>query len=415
MTTSAYDKIAAQHLRIGMYVVELDRPWLDTPFLVQGFVIRTLEQLETLKKLCDHVYIDSGRSLRFAPGAGQPAPGAGANPLSRERLQRMFRTRVEPYRDSAPFNDEVATARNIYDDYEQMVVRLYDDVRSRQKINIREINHTIADIVDSVTRNPDACMRLAKLRRKGDYTYNHAIGSSIWAAALGRQLGLPKRTIQSIATGALLSDVGKVALSDRLLNKAGALTEEEIAIARSHVDKGLALLAETRGVDAIARQMLETHHERHSGKGYPRGLRGAQIPVYGRIAAIVDTYDALINDKPYRKGMAASEAVKLLYQVRGEDFQAELVEEFIQAVGIYPAGSLVELSNGEVGVVVTEHRRRRLRPKLLMLLDADKARLDERRFVDLFEVTHDSAGAPLDIRRGLTPDEYGIDPDDIFV
>ena len=415
MTASRYDKIAVQQLRIGMYVVELDRPWLDTPFLVQGFIVRNVEQLETLKRLCNHVYIDSGRSLSHAHTDRPPPVTPKRNRLTEDKLREVFKTAITPYQDRTALEDEMTTARSIYDDYEHMVTRLYDSVRAENTINMREVNSTVAELVESVLRNPDACMLLAKLRRKGDYIYNHAIGCSIWSAALGRQLGLPKRMGQSIATGAMLADVGKVKLSDRLLLKSEQLTEEELTLARSHVAKGLEVLAESPGVDNIARQMLETHHERHNGKGYPRGLKGAAIPVYGRIAAIVDTYDALINDKPYRKALPASEAVKVLYHVRNEDFQAELVEEFIQAVGIYPSGSLVELSNGQVGIVVGEHRRRRLRPRLLMLLDAAGARLEPRQYIDLYSVTHDDTGTPLEIRRSLVPEECGIDPDDIFV
>ncbi len=413
-TSTRFVKVFTQNLQLGMYVVELDRPWMDTPFLVQGFVIRTPEEIETLRKLCSFVYVDNGRSVRFS--RTPLSSTRGRKPLlGGNRANRQTSRPGKPYQDTASLAQELDTANNIYQDYEQTVARLYGEVRTSQKLDLEQVNGAITAIVDSVVRNPDACMLLAKLRRKGDYIYNHAIGSSIWAAALGRQLGLPKSTLASLATGALLSDVGKVNLSDRILNKPGELDSDELALVRSHVDQGIALVKRTPGVDVIARQMVLTHHERHNGKGYPRGLRGAEIPVYGRIAAIVDTYDALINDKPYRPAMPPNEAIKVLYHARDTDFQAELVEEFIQAVGVYPSGSLVELSNGVVGVVVTEHRRRRLRPKLLLLLDGDKNPLPESTYLDLYQVTHDATGNPLDIRRTVMPDEYGIDPDDIFI
>jgi len=414
MPLSRHDKIPTHSLRIGMYVVELDRPWLDTPFLVQGFVIRSLAQLEILRNLCQYVYIDTGRSVQYDKIAQRP--GAASNKrLTREKLQQLFKAPIKPISDSTSFDDELETAKTVYNDYEQMVRRLYDNVRNNHTIDMREVNSTISGIVDSVLRNPDACMLLAKLRIKGNYTYNHAIGSSIWAAAFGRQLGLPKRTIQSLATGALLCDVGKVHISDRILNSTARLSDEEVALIKGHVERGMQMLAEVKGVDEIARQMLAAHHERHNGGGYPKELKGNNIPVYGRIAGIVDAYDALINDKPYRQGIVASEAIKILYDVRDVDFQAELLEEFIQSVGIYPAGSLVELSNGEVGVVVSEHRRRRLRPRLLILLDANKTKLTERKFLDLFDVSHDESGNPLDIRKSLHPREYGIEENELFV
>jgi len=414
MSLSRYDKIPAHSLRLGMYVVELDRPWLDTPFLVQGFVIRTAQELEVLTELCEYVYIDSGRSILHKSRSSNPIP-TRKKALTREKLQTIFKRPLQTFTDSSSFTDELVNAKSIYSDYESTVSRLYNDVRTHQKIDMQQVDNSISEVVDSVIRNPDACMLLAKLKRKSDYTYNHALGSSIWAAAFGRQLGLPKTIIHSIATGALLEDVGKISISDRLLNKNGTLTSEERELAKTHVAKGMDILANSRGVSSITREMLQSHHERLNGNGYPKRLKGDQIPVYGRIAGIVDTYDALINDKPYRKAMPASDAVKTLYNVRNIDFQSELVEEFIQAVGIYPAGSLVELSSGEVGIVVTEHRRRRLRPRLLILLDGNKSKLAESKFLDLFDVTHDDAGQPLDISRSLLPTEYGINPDDIFI
>jgi HD-GYP domain-containing protein (c-di-GMP phosphodiesterase class II) len=413
MESTRYVKVAVRDLRIGMYVVELDRPWLETPFLVQGFVIQSVEQLEVITDLCQYVYVDTGRSRPFHKPTR--APAAAKRALTQERLRQTLNVPLQPYRDSVNFKDELVSARKVYGDYETMVLRFYDDVRHNNKIDLQELQQPVNDIVDSVIRNPDACLLLTRLKQKGDYTYNHAIGSSVWAAAMGRQLGLPKKIMVSVATGALLLDVGKLHLSDRLLNKNGRFTPQEIELAKTHVHRGMRMLEKSRGVDNVAFQMLMTHHERHNGKGYPRGLKEKAIPVYGRIAGIVDTYDALINDKPYRKGLAPAEAIKVLYNVRDVDFQSELVEEFIQALGVYPAGSLVELTSGEVAIVVTEHRNRRLRPQVLLLLDADKTPCREHRYLDLHQVTHDAAGNPLEIRKSLNPGDYGVVPEDILI
>jgi HD-GYP domain-containing protein (c-di-GMP phosphodiesterase class II) len=303
----------------------------------------------------------------------------------------------------------------MYQDYDVMVTRFYDDIRANNRIAVVELQEPVNNIVDSIIRNPDACMLLTKLRRKGDYIYNHAIGCSVWAAAMGRQLGLPKKVLVSMSLGALLIDVGKLQVPDAILNKSGQLSFREREIAKGHIDFGLAMLQKTKGVDSIAFQMVLTHHERHNGKGYPKGLAGKSIPVYGRIAGIVDTYDALVSDKPYRPGLAPSEAIRTLYNVREVDFQPELVEEFIQALGVYPAGSLVELSNGQVGIVVAEHRSRRLRPRLLLLLDRAKKALETKTYLDLHRISHDDNGKPLEILRSLTPGEYGLRPEDIVI
>jgi len=155
--------------------------------------------------------------------------------------------------------------------------------------------------------------------------------------------------------------------------------------------------------------MIEYHHERHDGSGYPKGLKGDQIPIFARIAAIVDCYDAITSHRSYAKALPPSMAIKMLYEWRDVDFQAELVEEFIQAVGIYPAGTLVELSSGEVGVVLSEYRTRRLRPKVMILLDANKKPVTDVQTVNLLETTHTQDGKSLDIVNSLEPDAYGID------
>jgi hypothetical protein len=155
--------------------------------------------------------------------------------------------------------------------------------------------------------------------------------------------------------------------------------------------------------------MVAHHHERYDGSGYPKGLSRNQIPPFARIAGIVDTYDALTSNRSYAQAVSPSDAIKLLYEARDEDFQAELVEAFIQAIGIYPAGTLVELSSGEVGVVVAEYRTRRLRPKVMLLLDADKRNLPNAKVIDLQEIATAPGARMVTIKKSLEPDAYGID------
>lgn len=413
--SSRFLKLASNELRLGMFVAELDRPWLETPFLVQGFVIRSVEELEVLAQLCQYVYIDTGQSVRQHQTKTLNLTHVGSPRLPTKKLEEMFHSRITPYEDAEAFSAELARAGTHYSDYKQTVHRLFADIKDGGKINLGDIDGAMHEVIDSVIRHPDALLLLARLRRKGDYTYNHAIGCSIWAASMGRQLGLPKRVIHSLTLGGLLIDVGKVQISDQLINKPGKLTQEELELAKAHVDRGLAMLKKTKGVDVIALQMVAAHHERFNGNGYPKGLKNRDIPVYGRVAAIIDVYDALISDKPYRPGIAPSEAIKILYSARNVDFQGELVETFIQALGIYPAGSIVELTNGQVGIVVTEHRHRRLRPKLLIMLDENKERLSQSVYLDLFEVTQDATGQPLEILKSLNPGDYGVELDEILI
>jgi HD-GYP domain-containing protein (c-di-GMP phosphodiesterase class II) len=157
------------------------------------------------------------------------------------------------------------------------------------------------------------------------------------------------------------------------------------------------------------------HHERHDGKGYPRGLAGTRIPINGRVAALVDCYDAITSERPYSHAMSAHEAVHLLYDWRDKDFQADMVEQFIQCIGVYPAGTLVELNTGEVGMVLAQNRVRRLRPKVMLVLDNDRAPYEFSPTLDLIDDPVDANGNPIEIREALAPGAYGIHASDFYL
>jgi putative nucleotidyltransferase with HDIG domain len=247
------------------------------------------------------------------------------------------------------------------------------------------------------------------MKQQDTYTYQHSVGASIWAVALGRQLGLPKPDLRSLAVGGLLFDIGKLRVNPELLGATRTLTDEEFAELRSHVSRGVEMIANSGLMNKDVLDMVSHHHERHDGSGYPGGLQGDNIPVFARIAAIVDCYDAITSHRSYARAIPPSAAIKKLYEWRDVEFQAELVEEFIQAVGIYPAGTLVELSSGEVAVVVAEYRTRRLRPKVMVLLDAEKKPVLDVTIVDLLNQKLTADGRPLEIISSLEPEAYGID------
>jgi HD-GYP domain-containing protein (c-di-GMP phosphodiesterase class II) len=193
------------------------------------------------------------------------------------------------------------------------------------------------------------------------------------------------------------------------------LSPLEMEQARKHVEHGLEIIDATPGLSPKIREIVATHHERHDGSGYPWNLRGGDIPIFGRIMGIVDSYDAMISARPYSASRSPHQAVNELYQQRGTLFQAELVEQFIQNCGIYPTGSLVELSNGQVAVVTDVHSLKRLRPRVMLLLDADKTPLQQFRVLDLGETDHDDKGQPLSVKGGLPSGAYGIDPVELFL
>lgn len=211
-------------------------------------------------------------------------------------------------------------------------------------------------------------------------------------------------------------DVGKVRLPDVLLHKPGKLNEEETEMMRRHVDFGLEILDETAELDNRIREMVQYHHERYNGTGYPQGLRGSQVPVFGRIAGIVDAYDAMITPRPYAEPMSSYEAFRQLRALADVEFQAELIDQFTQAIGVFPTGTLIELNTGEVGVVTKQNRVRRLRPEIMIIMDPEKQIMETFSVLDLNKEKIDERGRQsVWIERGLAPGSFGIDPTEFFL
>lgn len=411
-------KVSTVDLDVGMYVSGLDRPWLGTPFITQGFFINDQADIERLRECCDYVLIDTRRSRRAQRAYIRSAPeDSDARLTPRRRLERrripieqIFHDRsISPYSDHTAWEDERPIAQDALNTLVADIDDIYADVEGGRKLNIVRMRKAMEPIVDSISRNPDACLWVSRMKQHDTYTYKHSLSASIWAVALGRQLGLPRHDLRSLATGAMLMDVGKLRIDPELLRAERELNAQETAAVAAHVSHGLDILTEAGVMNQDVLDIVAHHHERYDGSGYPRGLRNDDIPPLARIAAIVDTYDALTSNRSYAPAMSPSDAIKLLYKLRDDEFQAELVEAFIQSVGIYPAGTLVELSSGEVGVVVAEYRTRRLRPKVMIILDAQKRRIRRSKVVDLQAFAGDAGYAALTIKRSLQPDAFGID------
>lgn len=397
-------KIYTNELEVGMFVSGLDRSWLDTPFVVQGFRVENRGQIEQLQEYCQYVLVDT---LKSRQGENELQ---GKQRSTRKRLpaERIFgRRTLSPYRDDSSFFAERPVAESVLESLVEDLLAMYEEVEQGGTLDQIRLKRSVEPLIGSISRNPDACLWVARLKQHDQYSYHKALTAAIWSVSLGRELGLPRRDLRSLAMGGMLMDIGKLRVPGNLLRKTDPLSAAEREQVRGHVLHGRQILAESGIVNQDIVDMVACHHERLDGSGYPAALKQDAIPPVARIAGIVDTYGALTSERPYAPALSPSRAIRTLYGMRDVKFQAELVEAFIKAIGVYPAGSLVELSSGEVGVVVAESRTRRLRPKVMMLLDERKRRLKKPRVVDL-----DAEGnAPTDlvIRHSLQPGAYDID------
>ncbi len=420
-------KISVNGLDIGMFVSRLDRPWIKTPFALEGISIASKNDINNIRKYCNYVYVDVEKGSSPDPRhwilKEEPSTQLFAKPESvesratRDKEKAQYAAlRKTTYQTTTSLKDEVEVAKNVSEKITGNYKALLADLEHGRNLDLQTMETGISDMVDSVIRNPSAMMWIVHLKKIDEYTYSRALGTSVWCATFGRHLGLKKESINMLATGGLLLDLGKSRLPQELLKKAGKLSDDEMDCMHGHVDLGVKLLAnsstEAKKPDIDIMQMVASHHERADGSGYPEGTPDEHIPLYGKIAGIVDSYDAMTSERPFLMSppRPPHDAIAELYRIRGTKFQAELVEQFIQTVGLYPTGSLVELSTGEVGVVVAINGLRRLRPTVMLLLDEDKEPYPVFKHLNLHIMDDD-----IEISHGLPPSSYGINMEELFI
>jgi HD-GYP domain-containing protein (c-di-GMP phosphodiesterase class II) len=410
--TQTEKKISTLYLTEGMYVSSLDRPWLDTPFLMQGFLIKDPDEIMLLKKYCEYVYIDTSKGEDAAQYI-QEARELKSN----DRLEKCLvdNTKLVDYVDTKTTTEEMPVARMAVDEASNRVVSLMESVKAGKSVDVRQVKGVVEPILESIIRNPEALMWLTQMRHKDSYTYSHSVDNCALAIAFGRHMGLPKDDLNTLAMGLLLMDIGKMKVPAEVLNKTEPLTEAEFNLVREHVNHSVKILGKSEGVDIDIINIALTHHERFDGSGYPNGLVGVQTPVYGRIAGIIDCYDAMTSKRPYGDPVSPYTALQEIYNWRNKYFQEELVEQFLQCLGVFPTGSLVEMHSGEVAIVMAQNKTRRMSPQIMLLLDKDKKPYEEYQMIDLVNQPSSYDDNPLTIYRGLNPGAYGLDPTEFYL
>ncbi len=404
-------KVLVADLKPGMYVSRLDRPWLETPFKVQGGKIRNDKDIERLMEYCNFVYIDIERSTNKEPSFVNP----GTNLSDEEQRRLLIGTSSKHFEYRSKLKEELKTAYSEHAILSNAIIGMIEKTSQNNQLDLQSVQKTVLPMVESILRNPDAFSWLTMMKRRDNYAYSHALSAAIWSAAFGRSLGLSRTDIVSLSTGALLFDIGKVKLPAKLVLNPKAYNSVEFTLIKKHVEYSLEIVKSMEGVKDDIIQMVATHHERHDGSGYPFGLSKNDIPLFGKIAGIVDCYDAIITERMHAPALSPHEAVKNLYGWSGKDFQPELVEQFIQVVGVYPVGTVVELSDGRVAVVVSHNKVRRLRPRIMIVMNKDKEFHSKLRTINLFNVTEGEDGCPLHITKSVNPSFYGIDINQFFL
>lgn len=417
-------RIHVSDLALGMHVVRLDRPWEDTDFLLQGFVIRDPKDIHSLQAQCDFVFIEGRLDLASQynahPTRTQARPKSSTGFFSmfkrsakkaeapREPVQKKSPRKRVTYINKVDVGTEMPVATVKFEEAQKTAKSIMSGLRVGRALDLNNARKVVKSCVESVLRNENALLLLTKIKHQDEYTAEHCINVSILSAAFGKHLGLLEGEIRTLALCGLLHDVGKTRIPDEILNKPGALTPAEFKIMREHTTHGRTILMGTSNSLSAAVDVAYNHHERMDGQGYPRGLGAHQIPYFAKIVGLVDTYDAITSNRVYDKGRASMQALDIIHKHRDSQFDKELAEAFIQMIGIYPPGSIVEMLNGEVGIVVESHPKHKLKPKVLMVRDADHQELTPYRHLDLMQAPKDTSGQPYQIAKEVPDGSYGI-------
>ena len=349
--TDKLTKIRLSELTLGMYVMSIVNPKKDINVKSEGY-ISSQSTIDKLKKAgVKHVTIDPSKTKSSVDSS-----------IVVDKSKTEPSTPPPEKKKKVSFSAEMNKAKALYSNAKVLQKKLLHDISNGKKLDMDSINSTTNSIVDSVFRNEDALACLSRLRIKDEYLIEHSLNVAILMSIFAKHLNIKKSIIEKLALGAFMHDIGKIKVPDHILHKPGRFTDEEYEQMKKHVEYGVEIISLETHVSDISCNIVKMHHERLDGKGYPSKASAEDIDNYARMIAIVDSYDAMTADRVYKKGMAPIKAFKILRSGADTGYDKELVEQFIQCLGIYPVGTLVKLSSGKLGLISQLNNNKPLNP-----------------------------------------------------
>lgn len=340
-------KVPVSQLCVGMYVHDLGASFLDHAFWRSRFLIQNERKLRSLRESkLEWVLIDTSRGVDVPAAAGtqavpeanqQSARAPDAEPPSATSEQQAF--------------DD---ARDIIEGSRQQVQQLFDEADLGGKIDLRQIEDLVQDMADSIDGHPDALTSLARIKRADQYLYAHSVAVSALMTALARTLGLSDGQIRLAGMAGLLHDIGKIGDAAAISGKLGRPVPPCEELQRKHPQAGAEALSRNSNVPPEVIDVCLHHHERFDGQGFPDGLAGEDISLLARMAAICNYYDEVISTRPFKKGWDPAFALFKMLQSSGQ-FDMDLLGAFVRTVGRYPVGSIISLTQSELGLVVAQN------------------------------------------------------------
>ncbi len=393
MSSLLSKKIHISELKVGMFVSKLDRNWLDTPFLLQGFLVETEDDIDVVSEYCQHIWIDSVSERK--------------NPFDTLSIGLSKSQKPIHYINKVAAQDEHRQAIGVYKASKQITKNILDSITLQGMIDTKEAKTVVDDCVQSVIRNPNALLWMSKVREVDEYTSEHCLNVCIYAITFGRHLGIDDEGLQTLGLCALLHDVGKLRVPAEILNKSTKLTDREFSMIKSHTVHGRKLLLASPDMPPAAVDVAYGHHEKMDGSGYPRKIKAIGTSDFSRIVAIVDAYDAMTANRCYAPSIPSSHALNNIFKDKGTHFDEHYAIEFIKCIGIYPPGTIVELKNGRVAIILAANTKHSRLPKVIVVLNENKQACKEQMF-DLKQIDSGELENTFLIKRELVDGSFGV-------
>lgn len=401
-------KISVAQLTPGMFVHDFNAAWLDGVTLPGQTMIMSDDEVENIVGLgLKELFIDTDMGLDVEDAPTWEEVDSQLHDQLRELGKEGSMTQRLAAIKPVSYDQEVGRAAEVKAQARQLAESVMQDARMGRPVTLQPVRDTVNQMVESVFRNQDALLSLGLIKKKDNYTFMHSVNVGVFLLSFARMLELEADDIVSVGIGAILHDMGKMKVPQDVLNKPGKLSDSEFGVMKGHVSRGEEILNNTPGIPPIAVTVASQHHERFDGSGYPRGLKGDGITLFGQMAAIVDVYDAITSDRVYHKGMPPHEALRKMFDWSAHHFNRELFQSFVRCVGIYPVGSLVKLRGGLVGVVLRTNRESLLHPVLMVVGDKRKGIKVRPTEVDLMQ--HQGKEG-FQIEGSEPADKWGINP-----
>jgi HD-GYP domain-containing protein (c-di-GMP phosphodiesterase class II) len=357
-------KIPTQYLRVGMHVHEVCGSWMDHPFWRGSFKVTDEEQIRQLGAIRDVVIdTDKGRDVDMTMVGDIEMPASDFSDLPESLDDATDGAAHGGTVMRTSLRQELARAGRVLAKSRESMNSLFQDARMGKALDTEHCLPLVNEIADSVERNPGALVSLARLKTSDDYTFMHSVAVCALMVSLSRHLGLDEAAAREAGMAGLVHDMGKALMPTEVLNKPGALTQEEFAIMKSHPEAGHRLLKEGGGVGPVALDVCLHHHEKVNGRGYPKGLKGDEISLFAKMGAVCDVYDAITSNRPYKAGWDPADSLtKMAAWTKEGHFDERVFQAFVKSMGIYPTGSLVKLQSGRLAVVVEQGKGSLLSP-----------------------------------------------------